>query len=568
MTTTTTTITWHSLPVEMKLAVVDLLDPRDLKALSLVDSLTYNACVPALFANVHLKNFDAVERFLDTVPRCYWRHIQCLDLSTLVQDVEDSYYFDPYYSPPESQNPGLAAQTEALISLLICCSRLQKLALRMPGSMDKAIITAFPLLSNLKELAISNCCNEEERPVSERLVVHIAASIPNLQVLHLDHISRSTLHASDLLAHSWSHVPLVTNDSDIPDHPVLGSKLNLPSLLRIPTLRKLTIRDTHLGDPEWATTPVACKLETLDLGSCYHESERFNSVCTERIMAAVGSTVDEFSLTAAVSDAALFAKPSVTPLPRLRKLHIAPFFPVESVVDTMSNLAGSPIESLSLQCYEDDVVDMCSALEEFLSLRVERGPEFYKQLKKIDVCITSMPSDEFPSALSASPLSSSTSLFSIPASPALSDASSASQVEGESLSSSWIAEEEQDDEKVQATKRLQEFCRDLSLSSSVVDLKKAAAAAAALAATATATAAIVDGIPCGGLSSSSSLSLPSLVAGVVGITAPTVPTLNRSTTTTTTTTTSTSVVVCDEEGGSAECFVDGRRVSVGLCRRQ
>jgi hypothetical protein len=245
--------------------------------------------------------------------------------------------------------------------------------------------------------------------------------VPSLEHLSLDRISRSKLHAPELEG-VYPYIPLVFGDEDIPSHSKLGSELSLPSLLRIPTLRKLAIRDTHLGDNRWATTPVACRLEVLDVGSCYHENEDFNRICTERIMAAVGQTVDEFSLTTSVSDT-VFAKPSVTPLQCLRKLHITPFFPVDSVVDTMSNLAGSPIESLSMQCYEDDVVDVCSALEDFLSLRVERGPEFYDKLTRIDV---SVAANDEPSI-----------------------------------------DVEEIEERIEATKRLQDLCRDLRLASVV-----------------------------------------------------------------------------------------------------
>jgi len=229
------------------------------------------------------------------------------------------------------------------------------------------------------------------------------------------------MHAADLEG-VYPVVPLVFGDEDIPDHPALGSELSLPSLLRIPTLRKLIIRDTHLGDVRWATTPVACRLEVLDLGGCCHETEDFNRVCTERIMAAVGPTVDEFSLATSVSGA-VFAKPTVTPLRRLRKLHITPFFPMDSVVDTMSNLAGSPIETLSMQCFEADVVDACSALQDFLSVRVERGPQFYEKLARIDVSVTA---------------------------------------NDESFSEMTDVEERTD-----ATRRLQDFCKDLSLASVV-----------------------------------------------------------------------------------------------------
>jgi len=222
--------------------------------------------------------------------------------------------------------------------------------------------------------------------LSERLVVAIALSTRNLEELSLDRITRSRLHAPELEG-VYPFIPLAINDEDIPDHPVFGSELSLPSLLQISTLRKLTIRDTHLGHKRWTAAPILCRLEFLDLGSCYHEDESFNTRCTERIMAAVGTTVDEFSLTAAVSDS-LFSEPSVTPLRKLRKLHISPFFPVDSVVETMTNLAGSPVEGISVQCFEDDVVDFCSALEKFLNLRVERGQDFYHKLNRIDVSVT------------------------------------------------------------------------------------------------------------------------------------------------------------------------------------
>lgn len=239
----------------------------------------------------------------------------------------------------------------------------------------------------------------------------------------MDNISRSQYHAIDLEGNP--DIPVVVGDVDIPDHPILGSELALPSLLRIPTLRKLTLRDTHLGDERWTTTPVACRLEVLDLGSYVRADEDFNSLCTERIMAAVGPSVAEFSLATAVSDN-LFAKPTDTPLRRLRKLHISPFFPVDSVVDTVSNLAGSPIEMLSMQCFEEDVVDVCSALEGFLSVRVERGPQFFDKLKRIDVTVAANQDALEPTI-------------------------------------------EESEERAAAAERLQSFCRDLRLSSFVVD---------------------------------------------------------------------------------------------------
>ena len=252
------------------------------------------------------------------------------------------------------------------------------------------------------------------------MVVSIAAFLPKLAKLSLNSISRSTMHAPELIG-MLPYVPLVSGDNDIPSHPLLGDELALPSLLRIPTLRELRIHDTHLGDPLWAKTPAACHLQVLELGGCVHESNDVNSIFIERIMSTIGPTVDEASLSTAIGSNVTFSEPTATPLKRLRKLRILPFFPVDSVVDTMAKLSGSPIESVSVKCFEDDVVDVCSAVEDFLNLRVERG--FYKNLTCIDVSIK------------AGDLSTS----------------SAFEVE----------------ERADAARRLQEFCTHLHIESSV-----------------------------------------------------------------------------------------------------
>lgn len=202
----------------------------------------------------------------------------------------------------------------------------------------------------------------------------------------MDRIARSALHAPELVG-AYPFVPVVSGDADIPDHPILGSELSLPSLLCLPTLKKLKIRDTHLGDSKWSVTPIQCSLEFLDLGNYCNESPDFNRVCTERIVGNVGHVVDEFSLNTALSgETYAFEKAKETPLKKLRKIHLTPLFPVENVVDTLTTLSGSPVEELSVRCHEDDVLDMCSALEDFLSLRTERGDsDFYKHLSQIKV---------------------------------------------------------------------------------------------------------------------------------------------------------------------------------------
>lgn len=290
---------------------------------------------------------------------------------------------------------------------------------------------------------------------SERLVVSIAASVPNLQELSLDRITRSALHAPELVG-AYPFVPVVSGDADIPDHARLGSDLSLPSLLRLPTLTRLKIRDTHLGDPKWSRTPISCALEFLDLGSCYHESPDFNRVCTERVLGSIGHVVDEFSLNTALSgDEYAFEKPKETPLKKLRKLHLTPLFPVDNVVGTLTTLSGSPVEELSVRCHEDDVLEMCSALEDFLSLRVERAEsDFYKHLAQINVSTVSDIYDDDDKGVDRNGCVGDKN-----------DPSGAT-TGGASSSSSFRPSVTIPAEHAVAIKRLQEFCHDLVVAGS------------------------------------------------------------------------------------------------------
>ncbi|PCH33821.1 hypothetical protein WOLCODRAFT_94261 [Wolfiporia cocos MD-104 SS10] len=367
------TSAWNSLPAEMKLAVADLLDFHDVKSLSTVNKETYSLCVPSIFRCVKIPNFEAMQSYLATVPGSYNQYIRQLHVST-----KRTHQVAP--------SPGHHPVTDALSDLLEHCSQVERLTLEVESSPNKSLIPCFTKLCALTSLTINHCGDETLNPLSERLVVSIAASIPNLTALSLDRVARSRLHAPELLG-AYPSVPIVDNDDDIPEHPLLGCELRLPSLLRLSALKRLRIRDTHLGDPQWACTPVHCSLEVLDLGSCYYESTDYNRICTERIMANVGHTVDEFALNTALTPQTFeYAKHKEAPLKRLRKVHLTPLFPVENVVDTLTTLSGSPIEELAVQCHEDDVLDMCSALEDFLNLRAERGEQaLYQHLTEITV---------------------------------------------------------------------------------------------------------------------------------------------------------------------------------------
>lgn len=192
----------------------------------------------------------------------------------------------------------------------------------------------------------------------------------------LDRVCRSALHAPELVG-AYPFIPVLVDDDDIPAHPLLGNKLYLPSLLCLPTLRVLRIRDTHLGDERWATTPVACKLDVLEIGSCCDESPDFNRICAERIVDAVAHTVTELHLSSPLS----YDPRAMRHLRRLRRLRLSPLLPVESLVETLSSLSRSPVSQLVLECHEDDLTEEYLALEEFHSLCVEHCDDtFYTQL--------------------------------------------------------------------------------------------------------------------------------------------------------------------------------------------
>ncbi|KAH9847382.1 hypothetical protein C2E23DRAFT_765419 [Lenzites betulinus] len=415
MFSATPTGSWSSLPVEMKLNIVDHLDLADVRTFAKVNRESYCLSVPALFHTVHIASAEALHQYSAAVPKPYLRHIRQLTICT------------------KRATPGSShiRVSDALADVLPYCTQLERLTLSLAASLARAVIPCFEQLHSLDSLCIDHCGDEARSPLSERLVVSIAASVPNLRQLSLDRITRSAIHAPDLLG-ARPFVPVVKGDEDIPDHAVLGHELRLPALLRLPTLKKLRIRDTHLGDPHWETMPVCCALEVLDLGSCYHESNDYNRVCNERIMGNIGHTVDECALnTALTSQTFAHAKHPERPLTKLRKIHLTPLFPVENVVDTLTTLSDSPVESLSVQCHEDDVVDMCSALEDFLSLRAERGEHgFYQHLHEISVSTVSDLADALDIGVGARV-------------PAAQDALSG--------------------EGADAVRRLKEYCRDLRL---------------------------------------------------------------------------------------------------------
>lgn len=162
---------------------------------------------------------------------------------------------------------------------------------------------------------------------------------------------------------AYPYAPVVIGDEDVPEHPKLGDQLSLPSLMLIPTLRELRIRNTHLGDRRWSVVTPLCKLDTLEVGSCSYESPAFNRACAERIVDAAGRSVQDLSLSAALSSDAC----ARLALSHLTKLRVTSLLPLEDLAQTLTALSDSPVETLELECHEDDVEDQCVELSDFLA---------------------------------------------------------------------------------------------------------------------------------------------------------------------------------------------------------
>ena len=194
------------------------------------------------------------------------------------------------------------------------------------------------------------------------------------------------MHAPELLA-AHPFVPLVVGDEDIEPHPVLGSDLSLPSLLRIPTLQALQISETHLGDRLWGTTPSSPNLQVLDLGAYGRNLPEFNMTCTERIInnLARSSPIRELFVSTPLQDET-FKNSFSTPLRFLEHVHLTPLLPVDWVVEALCTLSGSPIHTISVESYEEDALEMCCALEDFLTLLLQQPDvAFYQGLRVLNL---------------------------------------------------------------------------------------------------------------------------------------------------------------------------------------
>lgn len=101
---------------------------------------------------MNLDSIDALEAFLENVPRAYLAYIENLDVCTAPAN--------PRATPVLAR-----VRSDTVVSLLTATPRLVALTLRVSGTLDKSIIAPFPFLNNLRKLSMANVGDEVRAPL-------------------------------------------------------------------------------------------------------------------------------------------------------------------------------------------------------------------------------------------------------------------------------------------------------------------------------------------------------------------------------------------------------------------
>ncbi|KAL4078140.1 hypothetical protein V8B97DRAFT_1865478 [Scleroderma yunnanense] len=375
---------WHALPTELLIDIINLLPSNAVRALASTSRTSHVLCLPAIFADVVLPSAESLRVFAAHVPNHYGRFIVSLAVCT------------------KHAGTSCIDTSDALVTILSSATHLQSLSLSLASSADPhKLIPAFAGLPSVHTLDISNCGSENLCPISERLVVSLAASLPSLSHLRVSRISRSAIHVDP--CDVPYNVPIVMNDFDVPLHTQLGADLSLPSLLTLLSLKILEIRDTWLGcdskldlnfDPN-APRPRLQKL--LLTGNMYTDDPTLDSDAYTTWMRACGPSLRSLVLGTALAALEKDVPSPVSPrdgawevvedlLPHICHLHIdaslvsaATFHSTMEVLSTCrinnitvsygenpSSEKGGELDEFTHQCALDDLEEWKDAVEGFL----------------------------------------------------------------------------------------------------------------------------------------------------------------------------------------------------------
>lgn len=229
---------------------------------------------------------------------------------------------------------------------------------------------------------------------SERIAVLLAASLPSLTHLTLSHITRSALHVATC---TLPGVPLVLNDYDVPSHPVLGDELCIPSLLKLPNLKSLDLKDVWIDcDENIDVQETRGELEHVSLsGSMYRDVELESKACLAWLRAC-GPSLRSFKTGIPLAkfqpynclgkDWTVEDKSIPAPLPILTNFHVdAERITLDDLVPVLSVLATCEIKQITIvnaamcaaqdafarECASDEFEEWQDAIEYFLRTRSE-----------------------------------------------------------------------------------------------------------------------------------------------------------------------------------------------------
>ncbi|KAG2151218.1 uncharacterized protein EDB93DRAFT_303674 [Suillus bovinus] len=370
-------MTWNNLPTELHLAVARFLPPQDTRALSHTSRTSYNLLLPQIFSDVTLSSRTALQSFAIHVPLSYGAYIRRLSVCT---------------KPAESALVHEVDCTEHLATILATCSSLRSLSLSLAASLDTFKITpVFATLTTVQKFEISCWGQEETAPVSERVAVSLAASLSSLTHLTLSRITRSALHVNNCFPLG---VPLVLNDHDVPSHPILGEELCLPSLLKLPTLKSLELRDVWIDcDENMCLQGKLAQLDRLSLyGSMYRVGEVENKACLAWLRACgpalrsfkTGIPLGEFQPSTCLGKDWMAAENEsiIPPLPTFTNFHVdAERVALDDLLPMLNVLSACEIKRITIanatmcaaqdaftrECASDEFEEWQDAVEQFLA---------------------------------------------------------------------------------------------------------------------------------------------------------------------------------------------------------
>ncbi|KAG1763334.1 hypothetical protein EDD22DRAFT_846515 [Suillus occidentalis] len=370
-------MTWNHLPTELHLAVARFLPPQDTRALSRTSRSSYTLLLPRIFSDVSISSRSALQSFVMHVPARYGALIRRLSVCTkpgeraLVQEVDC---------------------TEHLVAILATCSYLRSLSLSLAASLNASAITpVFATLTAVQKFEIGCWGQEETAPVSERIAVSLAASLPSLTHLTMSRITRSALHVDNCFPPG---VPLVLNDHDVPSHPILGEELCIPSLLKLPTLKSLDLRDVWIDcDENMRVQGKLAQLECVSIsGSMYRDGEVESKACLAWLRAC-GPVLRSFKTGIPLGESQPSTRPgkewmameddSITsPLPILTHLNVdAERVALDDLLPMLNVLTACEIKRITIvnaamcaaqdaftrECASDEFEDWQDAIEQFLT---------------------------------------------------------------------------------------------------------------------------------------------------------------------------------------------------------